>query len=198
MRSELNLQKGFTIVELMIVVALVAILSIIALPKYQEYIAKAQMTESVSLLKAAEADSAAAYAETGYCFDVDSFNKINNSGDFSKFGNREGFFFGKYGYIQTQQIVNADESIYNKPDSRTRCLYAYVNYNDVDGIPTRPNSAKPSAIFPERFSFYYLPYENGQTKIFVAFNSNLENNIRRFLPQSFGFTSDIESPYSES
>ena len=43
--------KGFTIIELMIVVALVGILAMLALPMYADYTAKAQTAEGESLLK---------------------------------------------------------------------------------------------------------------------------------------------------
>lgn len=41
-------QSGFTLIELMIVVAIVAILAAVALPAYQNYTKKAKMTELVS------------------------------------------------------------------------------------------------------------------------------------------------------
>lgn len=49
------MQKGFTLIELMIVIAIIGILAAIALPAYQDYTVRARVTEGLALASAAKA-----------------------------------------------------------------------------------------------------------------------------------------------
>ena len=54
----MNTQKGFTLIELMIVIAIIGILAAIALPAYQDYTARAQASEGFKATSGVQADIA--------------------------------------------------------------------------------------------------------------------------------------------
>jgi type IV pilus assembly protein PilA len=60
-----KLQKGFTLIELMIVVAIIGILAAIAIPAYQDYTIRAQVSEGMNLAAAAKAAVAESFLNRG-------------------------------------------------------------------------------------------------------------------------------------
>ena len=60
-----SVQKGFTLIELMIVVAIIGILAAVALPAYQDYTARAQVSEAFSLASGQKGAVAEYYSNQG-------------------------------------------------------------------------------------------------------------------------------------
>jgi len=112
-------QKGFTLIELMITVAIVGILSSIALPAYEDYVIRSQVSESLNMIGGLQNEIVDAYAMKGFLpatnFDLQTQTMPS----------------GKYSYVNNVQ--NGLIIIRFKPSANSKLSTALVG---VEAVPT--------------------------------------------------------------
>jgi len=75
MQQQRRKQKGFTLIELMIVVAVVGVLATIAIPQYQKYVAKTEVSSALATLTGVKTNVEAFAVENGDFPDGSSTNE---------------------------------------------------------------------------------------------------------------------------
>jgi len=93
--------RGFTLIELMIVVAIIGILAAIAIPAYQDYIARSQASEALQLLGGAKAPLGEFFGDKGRW----------PTGPASVMGNLSGKYVSTIYYTSPWTVANATSPV---------------------------------------------------------------------------------------
>ena len=135
------IQKGFTLIELMIVVAIIGILAAIALPAYQDYTARAQMSEALVLADGQKGAVTEYYADKGVFPGNNATAGIANASDIS----------GKY----VQQVGISGNGVITA-SMRTSNVAAGISGVSLTLTPT-PGSGSVSWACTSSASAKYIP-----------------------------------------
>lgn len=78
----MRIQRGFTLIELMVVIAIIAILAAIAITAYGTSIGKAQFSEALTISDGLKTDVVAHFRETGQC-PINGTDGVNNAASYA-------------------------------------------------------------------------------------------------------------------
>ncbi len=126
-------QQGFTLIELMIVVAIIGILAAIAIPAYQDYTIRAQVSEGLSLAAGAKAAVTEYYQDRGIFPDSNSNAGLSDSDDIiGNYVDDVDVGAGGDGVITVQYSSSGDQKANDNIDGATLLLSPVTNAGSVD------------------------------------------------------------------
>ena len=124
-----NMQKGFTLIELMIVVAIIAILAAIAIPAYQDYLIRSQVSEGAVLADGSKTALAEYYSNKG------SFPPNNASAGLATAASIKGQYVSSVDVSQTAGTIVATYSgakANTKIQTKTLIFSAVTNGGSIE------------------------------------------------------------------
>jgi len=124
-------KKGFTLIELIIVIVIIGILSTVSVPIYRKYIAEAAMTEGYTLIGAiARAEVIYANTKGG-----GKFLKYFNTNSYSQYNREIGIptYSGQYKYFCNVCVGSANYDTSKCTDAITLCACGYSDGLGYDG-----------------------------------------------------------------
>jgi type IV pilus assembly protein PilA len=133
-----QVQKGFTLIELMIVIAIIGILAAIAIPAYQNYTIRAQVTEGLTLADGWKTAIAEYYANAGTWPTTANLQAAGQVASSGKYENVSVVTPGEITIVYGGTAVNA------KISGFTLALTAFTNSNN-DVLWQCGNSAQPAS-----------------------------------------------------
>lgn len=109
MKTHYTKQQGFTLIELMIVVAIIGVLAAVAVPAYKDYVTKSEASSAIATLRALQTPAELYIQEHGSLTNVSNLGTSKNAnglGDLEVVeGNTITFKFTKEGALKDQTIT---------------------------------------------------------------------------------------------
>ncbi|MHA6204395.1 pilin [Dyella soli] len=130
-----TIQKGFTLIELMIVVAIIAILAALAIPAYQDYVIRTQVSEGAVLSDGAKTAFAEFYSNKG------AFPTVNASAGLATAVSIAGKYVTSVAVANNGKIT----ATFNQPDANSKILNKLLVYSAITNAGSISWSCKASA-----------------------------------------------------
>ena len=129
-----KIQSGFTLIEVMIVVTIIAILAAVALPAYQNYTKRSHVSEGLSLASGVKASVAEHYAARG-SWPADS-TAANIPGNIDGEAVTQVYVSNGIVVVEFNQSVEAGKSIELSPYADTGSIKWACRSANADGVST--------------------------------------------------------------
>ena len=120
-----TIQKGFTLIELMIVVAIIGILAAVALPAYQDYTVRAKMSEVILAASACRTSITEVYQTGGTPPGANGWGCENTTGNASKYVDK--IQTDDNGVVQVSICTTPNPCINNLVDGKLLTLIPMIN-----------------------------------------------------------------------